>query len=68
MKKSQPPDETSSGPSNPARTRQPRTAAPKRGRECTICLGEHDESIHAATVSVRQWFRSEVEKWFVDPA
>jgi len=37
-----------------------------RGRlvDCRICLGPHDEEIHAATVSVRQWFREEVTKSF----
>ena len=37
---------------------QPRTA------ECRICLGPHDEEIHAATLSVRRWFRDEVTKGF----
>ena len=32
--------------------------------ECSICLGEHDEEIHAATLSVRGWFRDEVTKSF----
>lgn len=32
--------------------------------ECSVCLGEHDEEIHAATVSVRGWFRDEVTKSF----
>ena len=26
-------------------------------RECTVCLGAHDELIHAATVSVHAWWR-----------
>jgi hypothetical protein len=28
--------------------------------ECAVCLGEHDYDIHAATLSVRQWFREQV--------
>jgi len=32
--------------------------------ECSVCLGEHDEEIHAATLSVRSWFREEVTKSF----
>ena len=32
--------------------------------ECSVCLGEHDEEIHAATLSVRSWFRDEVTKSF----
>lgn len=36
-------------------------------RECSICLGRHDEAIHAATVSVRRWFREEVTKGFHVP-
>jgi len=32
--------------------------------ECSVCLGEHDDEIHAATLSVRGWFRDEVTKSF----
>ena len=32
--------------------------------ECSVCLGEHDAEIHAATLSVRRWFRDEVTKSF----
>ena len=31
---------------------------------CKICLGEHEEAIHAATLRVREWFRGEVLKGF----
>ena len=34
------------------------------GAECPVCLGPHDEEIHAATLNVRQWFRGEVTKSF----
>ncbi len=27
---------------------------------CRICLGVHDEEIHAATLSVHAWFREQV--------
>ena len=33
-------------------------------KECRVCLGEHEEQIHDATLSVRQWFRGEVTKSF----
>ncbi len=32
--------------------------------ECRVCLGPHDEEVHAATLSVRSWFRTEVLKGF----
>jgi hypothetical protein len=25
--------------------------------DCKICFGPHDDEIHSATVSIRQWFR-----------
>jgi hypothetical protein len=34
------------------------------GNECRVCLGEHDEEIHAATLSIKSWFREEVTKSF----
>jgi hypothetical protein len=34
--------------------------------ECRICLGEHDEEIHAATLNVRAWFRDQVTKNFIE--
>jgi hypothetical protein len=39
----------------------PRTA------DCRICLGPHDDEIHNATLSIRQWFRDEVTKGFGVP-
>jgi hypothetical protein len=27
---------------------------------CKVCLIEHDEEIHAATLSLRQWLREQV--------
>ena len=38
-----------------------------RTAECRICLGPHDDEIHAATLSVRRWFREEVTKGFGVP-
>ena len=32
--------------------------------ECSVCLGDHDDEIHAATLSVKSWFRDEVTKSF----
>ncbi|PWU04285.1 MAG: hypothetical protein C5B51_17105 [Terriglobia bacterium] len=33
-------------------------------RDCRVCLGPHDDEIHAATLAVRKWFREEVTKGF----
>jgi hypothetical protein len=32
------------------------------GDECKVCLMEHDEEIHAATLSIRQWWREQVTR------
>ena len=29
-------------------------------KTCKVCLVEHDEEIHAATLSLRQWLREKV--------
>lgn len=42
------------------RVREPRA----RAAECPVCLGPHDDEIHAATLSVRRWFRGEVTRGF----
>jgi hypothetical protein len=34
-----------------------------RSRDCDVCLVEHDDEIHAATLNIHQWFRHEVVKW-----
>jgi hypothetical protein len=31
-------------------------------KTCKICLVEHDEEIHAATLSLRQWLREKVNQ------
>ncbi|HLK47589.1 MAG TPA: hypothetical protein VKT49_05615 [Bryobacteraceae bacterium] len=30
--------------------------------ECAVCLGQHDEDIHIATIRIHRWFRGEVTK------
>jgi hypothetical protein len=35
-----------------------------RVKECRVCLGQHEEQVHDATLSVLQWFRGEVTKSF----
>jgi hypothetical protein len=29
---------------------------------CKVCLLEHDEEIHAATLRLREWFREKVKR------
>jgi len=43
--------------------RQPLTHRARRSNECRICFGQHDEAIHAATLSIREWHRGEVRKY-----
>jgi len=33
---------------------------PSDSKICRVCLVEHDEEIHAATLSIRDWLREEV--------
>jgi hypothetical protein len=35
-------------------------------RECRVCLGEHDEDIHSATLDVHAWFRGRVTRYFAE--
>lgn len=35
-------------------------------RECRVCMGEHDEDIHSATVDVHAWFRGRVTRYFAE--
>jgi hypothetical protein len=35
-------------------------------KTCPVCLVEHDEEIHAATVSVHDWFHDQVTQGFHD--
>jgi hypothetical protein len=34
---------------------------------CKICLVEHDEEIHAATLSLHEWLREKVVRDFREP-
>jgi hypothetical protein len=34
--------------------------------DCDVCMVPHDDEIHAATLSLREWFRYEVTKYFFD--
>jgi len=36
------------------------------GPECSICLQEHDDQIHAATLSIHQWWREQVTRYFYE--
>jgi len=31
------------------------------GQNCRICLGQHDDEVHAATERVHEWLREQVE-------
>ncbi len=42
-----------------------RYSLPRMDRKtCRICLVEHDEEIHAATISVHDWFHDQVTQGF----
>ena len=34
--------------------------------DCHVCMVPHDDEIHAATLNLHDWFRSEVTKYFFD--
>ena len=34
--------------------------------DCRVCLVEHDDDIHAATLRVRAWYRGYVTRYFVE--
>lgn len=36
------------------------------GCECPVCLQAHDDEIHAATISIRQWWRERVTRYLRD--
>jgi hypothetical protein len=44
---------------------QPLTESPDT---CKVCLGEHDDEIHLATLRVHAWHRQQVTKYFVEQA
>lgn len=35
-------------------------------KSCKVCLVPHDEEIHLATLSVRNWFRDQVTQGFYE--
>jgi hypothetical protein len=35
-------------------------------KDCKVCLVQHDDEIHAATLSVRVWFHQQVTQGFYD--
>ena len=35
-------------------------------KDCTVCLVQHDDEIHAATLSVHSWFHQQVTQGFYD--
>lgn len=47
------------------RTPSQKTVGPVRGRDCAVCMGQHEDEIHTATLRVRRWFRVEVTKGIV---
>jgi hypothetical protein len=34
--------------------------------DCRVCLGEHEDDIHSATLSVHAWYRGHVTRYFVE--
>jgi hypothetical protein len=34
----------------------------RKSSDCSICFGPHDEEIHVATLSVREWLRHEIAR------
>ena len=40
---------------------------PMREKICKTCLMEHDEEIHAATVSLHEWLRERVAQSLREP-
>lgn len=39
---------------------------PADSRPCKVCLVQHDDEIHAATLSVHNWFHEQVMLGFYD--
>jgi len=37
-----------------------------KGKSCSVCLVQHDDEIHEATLSVRSWFRDQVVQGFYE--
>jgi len=47
--------------------RGPHYSLSMREKVCKTCLVEHDEEIHAATLSIHEWLRSRVRPIVVQP-
>jgi hypothetical protein len=43
---------------------QETTKTKLKAKDCKVCMMEHDEEIHDATLSVRLWFAWQVTKHF----
>jgi hypothetical protein len=43
---------------------QETTKTKLKAKDCKVCMMEHDEEIHDATLSVRRWFAFQVTKHF----
>lgn len=39
---------------------------PADSRPCKVCMVQHDDEIHAATVSVHTWFHDQVTQGFYE--
>jgi len=39
---------------------------PAESRPCKVCLVQHDDEIHAATLSVHDWFHEQVTQGFYE--
>jgi hypothetical protein len=39
-----------------------------RDKDCKICLLEHDDEIHAATLSLHQWLRDRITRTLPQPS
>ena len=37
---------------------------PAPRHDCRVCLGEHDDDIHSATLDVHAWYRARVTRYF----
>ena len=35
-------------------------------KDCKVCLVQHDDEIHAATINVRMWFHQQVTQGFYE--
>jgi len=45
-----------------------RSAFPQPQPECPICFGPHNDEIHDASLSIRNWFREDIQRRMEQPA